>query len=118
MTGAVTTMSDALALIALLRQSREGDTWRSIAEAVLERQSAGAVWNDRHRDTLLGDDGQAIAAASEDLRRWQERGWNFLSILDERYPRRVREIHEAPPFLFAVGTLREPDVGVAVVGSR
>ena len=42
----------------------------------------------------------------------------MVGILDEAYPARLREIHQAPPFLFAAGELMTEDPAIAVVGSR
>jgi DNA processing protein len=41
-----------------------------------------------------------------------------VTVLDREYPARLLGIREAPPFLFYEGTLREPDDGMSVVGSR
>lgn len=42
----------------------------------------------------------------------------MVGILDPTYPAQLREIHQAPPFLFAAGELRANDPAIAVVGSR
>lgn len=42
----------------------------------------------------------------------------MVGILDELYPARLREIHQAPPYLFAAGTLPAEDPAIAIVGSR
>jgi DNA processing protein len=41
-----------------------------------------------------------------------------LTILDGAYPSRLRGIHQAPPVLFARGSLVTHDIAVSVVGSR
>jgi DNA processing protein len=41
-----------------------------------------------------------------------------VSILDADYPARLREIHQAPPVLFARGSLVADESAVSVVGSR
>lgn len=113
-------MSEQVALVALLRTLKRGETRRSITEELLERGSARALWEDRQEPGLFGADAAAatLAQASNDVKAWLSAGWKFLTILDADYPARVREIHEAPPFLFAQGTLRPDDGGVAIVGSR
>jgi DNA processing protein len=82
-------------------------------------------------EPALFDDGQIVAsperkavleAALADAKRhveeWQEQGLDFISVLDERYPNRLRQVVDMPPFLFADGTLAKDDMGVSVVGSR
>ena len=64
-----------------------------------------------------GEPGPLDAAAAQ-IARWAGRGWRLLSILDADYPARLRGIHQAPPVLFARGTLVPDDVAVSVVGSR
>ena len=49
---------------------------------------------------------------------WKDAGLDFVSVLDERYPNRLRQIMDMPPFLFADGTLIQDEQGVSVVGSR
>ena len=56
--------------------------------------------------------------ARADVGRWAEGGLTMLTIVDDRYPGSVRDIHQAPPFLFAEGQLLSVDIGVSVVGSR
>lgn len=49
----------------------------------------------------------------------REQGVRLLTILDDDYPRNLREIYNRPPFLFVRGELRpEDDQAVAVVGTR
>ena len=59
-----------------------------------------------------------LDTAAGQIRRWADRGWRLLSILDDDYPARLRAIHQAPPVLFARGTLTRDDAAVSVVGSR
>jgi DNA processing protein len=49
---------------------------------------------------------------------WAEQGNTLATILDSDYPARLRGIHQAPPVLFARGTLIADDSAVSVVGSR
>jgi DNA processing protein len=53
-----------------------------------------------------------------DLRLWEGQGSALTTILDGDYPARLRGIHQAPPILFARGTLERDDCAVSVVGSR
>ena len=60
-----------------------------------------------------------LAAASRDLRRFEDKGIRFFSILDDAYPANLRGIRAAPPALFVQGGLVESDrLAVAVVGTR
>jgi DNA processing protein len=107
-------------LVALLRSLPKGVGWGKIADQVLERGSAVAVWEDNDGQALLPrpERAQALADAARDIERWHCEGWRFLSILDTEYPARVRDVHQAPPFLFAAGHLVADDRAIAVVGSR
>jgi DNA processing protein len=49
---------------------------------------------------------------------WTGQGSVLVTILDGEYPARLRGIHQAPPLLFARGTLIAADSAVSVVGSR
>ncbi len=49
----------------------------------------------------------------------ERQGVQLLTILDEDYPRNLREVYNRPPFLFVRGELSpEDDQAVAVVGTR
>ncbi|QAY68741.1 DNA-processing protein DprA [Xylanimonas protaetiae] len=108
------------ALVALLRTLRKGERWASVTERVLERGSALAVWHDRTNESLLPDPDlvDAYNQALADVGTWVEAGYRLIGILDQDYPARLREIHQAPPFLFAAGQLLADDAAIAVVGSR
>ncbi|WP_207386454.1 DNA-processing protein DprA [Protofrankia symbiont of Coriaria ruscifolia] len=107
-------------LVALLRQRPRGLTWLQLAGAVLENGSATAARAQLAAESLFGDDDHAMLLdeARDEVRGWHAAGLEFLSIVDERYPARVRDIHEAPPFLFARGRLLVNDKAASVVGSR
>ncbi|QLQ09272.1 MAG: DNA-protecting protein DprA [Nocardioidaceae bacterium] len=108
------------ALVALLRDLPKGKSWGVVTERVLECGSALEVWRRDHAEALIPDPHavESLAAAGKDLQSWEDAGWQFLAILDADYPARLREIHQAPPFLFAAGDLRTDDPAIAVVGSR
>jgi DNA processing protein len=63
---------------------------------------------------------KALADAQRQVESWQGQGqgMDFISVLDERYPNRLRQVVDMPPFLFADGMLVQDDMGVSVVGSR
>lgn len=111
---------EAAALFALLRARPKGASWGSIASEVELAGSASAVLN-------AGDDGALFAAidaegeierAAKQLAEWIGEGYRFVTVLDDEYPARLRDIREVPPFLFYEGDLRGHDVGMSVVGSR
>ena len=108
------------ALVALLRNLAKGERWGTVTERVLELGSAVDVWHDKTADALLPDPSLSAEfdQAMLDVKEWANAGWHMVGILDDAYPARLREIHQAPPFLFAAGTLLPDDRAIAVVGSR
>jgi DNA processing protein len=108
------------ALVALLRERPGRRGWAELTAGVLEAGSARAVWERLVPQALLPPPGEPgpLDAAAQQITRWGDRGWRLLSILDEDYPARLRGIHQAPPVLFARGTLVRDDLAVSVVGSR
>lgn len=109
-----------VALVALAQTRPGGMSWRSIADELIECGSAVELWESLHPPTLdLGEsDTDPLAQAAADLLRWTEAGLIFTTVLDNEYPLRLRDIHEAPLFLFGQGLLLSNDQGVSVVGSR
>ncbi len=62
---------------------------------------------------------EAKADISADLEMVERSGIDIVSISDERYPKRLREIPEPPPVLFVAGTIEKRDeLSVAMVGTR
>lgn len=114
------TIDDQAALIALLRERPGGVGWTKIVDTLLQEGSVQAGRDLLAAADLFGDTEheERIAEARRDLKKWSDAGFEFLSVLDPRYPARVRDIQEAPPFLFARGARVEGDVGFSVVGSR
>ncbi|NMM93750.1 DNA-processing protein DprA [Bifidobacterium oedipodis] len=133
------------ALVALLKTCEKPETWTSIAnDCVLEgsaerllRHKIDPSRNPLLRDDVDGDDAQGVllsdvglsseqikrletawTEATRDLEMWRERGLDFVSVLDPRFPERLRATIDVPPFLFASGNLRANDLGVSIVGSR
>jgi DNA processing protein len=54
-----------------------------------------------------------------ELERIADSGFSVLTILDEAYPERLREIHGPPPVLYISGEITEADrYAVAIVGTR
>lgn len=140
-------LEENAALVALLTTiDGRRDTWSSIANTVARQGSAVAVL-DHEMDpvhhhlidddplydddpALFGEDDvpptaerrHALDKALQDARRevqeWHGRGLDFVSVLDGRYPNRLRQIADMPPFLFADGTMVQDELAVSVVGSR
>ncbi|WP_166352590.1 DNA-processing protein DprA [Phytoactinopolyspora limicola] len=106
------------ALVAMLRSTTA--KWHELTLELLERGSALALWEERDRGALIADptDASQLDSAARDIDEWQQRGWCFVSILDDVYPAQLRDIHQAPPFLFTRGTLVPDDTAISVVGSR
>ena len=137
-------MRENSALVALLRTCEKPETWTSIAnDCVLEGSAERLLKHkiDSSRNPLLRDDASddaqgvlladvglsleqidrlkmAWAVAARDLESWCERGFDFVSVFDPRFPERLRATVDVPPFLFASGKLKSDDLGVSVVGSR
>lgn len=113
--------TERAALIGLLRASKaKSMLWSTVVADVLEADSALAVWECVTQPTLLGNDEaeQYIRSAQEIIDEWGRADEQFVTVLDSQYPAQLREIKEAPPFLFHRGELRQSDPAVSVVGSR
>jgi DNA processing protein len=114
------TSEESVALVALLRDRPGGRTWTDLTAGVLESGSARVLRDELRVEELLED--PAFAATTEEARKdveaWAQSGLQFVTITDDRYPARLREIHQAPPFLFARGTFHEGEPAISVVGSR
>jgi DNA processing protein len=108
------------ALVALLRSLPKGGRWGTVTDLVLERGSAVEVWAEAEADALLPrpERVEMLAQAAADVARWRAGGRRFVGVLDGDYPVRLREVHQAPPLLFAAGQLVADDAAIAVVGSR
>lgn len=90
-----------------------------------EDNHVNAVQDALFDDDISGDESprkQALLQAKDDaadqLERWQDSGFDYISVFDDRFPERLRLTVDVPPFLFADGEVRSDDVGVSVVGSR
>ncbi|WP_258942885.1 DNA-processing protein DprA [Actinomadura luteofluorescens] len=111
---------ESVALVALLQTRPDGISWSEITAGVLEAGSAVRVWEGLHQPTLMDAPGETspLVGAARDLAEWADQGNTILTVLDPEYPERLKSIHQAPPILFARGSLVEKDQGVSVVGSR
>ncbi|WP_449060489.1 DNA-processing protein DprA [Planomonospora algeriensis] len=114
-------LRERAALVALLRLP--GIRWSEITFEVLEADSALTVL-DRHlsgRDTLFPDTGRfesVLAEALKQLAAWEAEGITVCAFFDDRYPVRLRGIHQMPPLLFSKGSLVRDQRAIAVVGTR
>lgn len=108
------------ALVALLQVRPEGMRWGEITAEVVEAGSALKVWHRLVPPTLLDAPGVPgpLEDAAKEIGNWAEQGHTMLTVLDSRYPTRLRDVHQAPPVLFARGSLVPADRAVSVVGSR
>jgi DNA processing protein len=108
------------ALVALLQTRPGGLRWAEITAEVLESASALEVWHRLVPAALVDLPGRpnALESAAQDLELWASQGSTLVTILDSDYPIRLRGIHQAPPVLFARGSLIRDDSAVSVVGSR
>lgn len=111
---------DRAELVALLRERPKGLTWTQIAGRVLESGSAGAVRRSLGMESLFATEeyDPQLREALQDVQEWEAENLGFWTITDSNYPARIRDIQEAPPFLFSRGHLVSDDVAVSVVGSR
>lgn len=112
--------AERAALVALLRARPGGMRWADITAEVLASGGALEVWHRLVPATLVDAPGEpnALDAAAEQIAGWAEQGWMLVTILDLNYPVRLRDIHQAPPVLFARGSLIRDEPAVSVVGSR
>ncbi len=113
-------LEEQAALIALLRTRPGRRSWSELTAMVLECGSVEAVLDELDSVGLFASEEQKAvrSEALEQAKKWDGEGFEFCTILDGRYPASVREIHQAPPFLFAAGELQVDDPAVSVVGSR
>jgi DNA processing protein len=105
-------LRSALGLLALQRLPRVGpQTALRIAIAVdCDRLDAG----------LLGAWQSELEVASQELERYAAAGVHLIAFFDERYPARLRTIHQPPPLLFVHGSVEALNESrcVAVIGTR
>ena len=113
-------VSESAALVALLRARPQKLTWPELTAKVVEAGSAAAVYDELVPAVLMPTPGEAdpLTAAEEQVQEWAGEGLSFVTVLDDDYPARLRQVHQAPPFLFARGALVVDDPAVSVVGSR
>lgn len=108
------------ALLTLLRQRKGVAGWSQTAAEVSYEGSALTLLEQISEDALFADPTvlESAEEAARDIQRWNDVGLNFVTVLDPEYPSRLRDINQAPPFLFYRGQLDSDDQGMSVVGSR
>jgi DNA processing protein len=113
-------LPERAALVALLQARPGGMSWAEITADVLEVGSALELWHRTVPAALMAPPGEleALEAAAQKISLWEDQGSTLVTVLDEDYPARLRGIHQAPPVLFARGSLLRDDPAVSVVGSR
>jgi DNA processing protein len=118
---------DRVALIALLKEvsavggpRRRWAAWSATAAQVRRCGSALPLWDERHPLTLdgAGEAEAALAQARDLLAGWEAAGIGVVTVLDDRYPLRLKHIDQVPPVLLVKGTLAPAEPAASVVGSR
>jgi DNA processing protein len=112
--------AERAALVALLRTRPGGMRWPDITAEVLEAGGALELWHRLVPAALMDAPGElnGLDAAAQEITSWAARDWAVVTVLDSDYPTRLRGIHQAPPILFARGSLIQDEPAVSVVGSR
>lgn len=108
------------AILGLLKLKGRGESWGSIASDITMAGSAIALAQDRFHDGLIPS--PEVERVLDESRRlvdsWEENGLSYVTVLDDSYPERLRDIREMTPFLFYSGNLKRIDSGMSIVGSR
>lgn len=113
-------LEEQAALLHLLRAKPQGLNWIDLTGEIRVHGGPIAALEALEPDALFPTDARQAEydAALREVEEWARDGLTMLTIMDDRYPASVRDIHQAPPFLFASGLLEQGDIGVSVVGSR
>lgn len=111
---------EQVALVALLQSRPQKIQWSEVAAEVVASGSAVDLWTRLVAEALIERPGEPdpLVQAAQDIDRWHAAGTEFVTIMDPRYPTRLRGVHEAPPIVFFRGELVGDDLAVSVVGSR
>jgi len=89
-------LAERAALVGLLNTRPGERTWPELTALVLERGEIGSVLADLDPTELFASQEQ-VAARKESLaqvEQWESEELDFITVLDDRYPERVREIHQ------------------------
>ncbi|MFB4281500.1 MULTISPECIES: DNA-processing protein DprA [unclassified Nonomuraea] len=108
------------ALVALLRHTSTEKGERELVQRLADEASPVTVLREHLAPVDLFSDpvDEAIARATEEITSCERDGIQVITLGDDHYPHRLRDVFDRPPLLFARGAVRAEDDGVAVVGSR
>jgi DNA processing protein len=60
-----------------------------------------------------------VKKAEENIAEWIfNQKLKIVTIFDDLYPKQLLQVPELPPFLFFKGTLKYPDLGMSIIGTR
>lgn len=112
--------TERAAMVALLRCTPTERGERELVQQLTDEASAVAMLRERLAPVDLFSDPveEAIAKAKEEIVSWEQDGVQVITLGDDHYPHRLRDVFDRPPLLFARGVVLDDDDGVAVVGSR
>ncbi|MFC5822781.1 DNA-processing protein DprA [Nonomuraea insulae] len=112
--------TERAAMVALLRCTPTERGERELVQQLTDEASAVALLRRRLAPVDLFSDPmeEAIAKAKEEIASWEQDGVQVITLGDDHYPHRLRDVFDRPPLLFARGAVLDDDDGVAVVGSR
>lgn len=115
--------SETAALVALLHERPDGLSWPDVAVEVSLLGSAMKLWRQLEESSAPSLFGSAtprdpLQDASTEVASWKSASFDVTTVLDDRYPARLRQIRELPPILFSRGLLMPDEDAVSVVGSR
>jgi DNA processing protein len=108
------------ALIALLQDRPGGVTWRQIADDVGDTGSAVDVFRQLTGDLFTEEDTHLdrCEQGAREIDQWEADGIGVRTLLDESYPRQLRDVLHMPPVVFSRGETAPDTNAVAIVGSR
>ncbi|MGW0802052.1 DNA-processing protein DprA [Nonomuraea sp. NPDC002799] len=108
------------AMVALLRRISTEKGERELVQQLTDDATAVTLLSRRLAPVDLFSDPveEAITEAGAEIASWERSGIHVLTLGDDHYPHRLRDVFDRPPLLFARGILLADDDGVAVVGSR
>lgn len=112
--------SDDAVLLALITDRPTGVSVAATVSEVLASGDPLEVWTSRRdADLFNGSHDAELASSRRQLKAWAQAGLDYVSILNASYPKRLRTVHDAPPFLFYRGSLAAVcSTGISIVGSR
>ncbi|MBW3068971.1 DNA protecting protein DprA [Actinomyces sp. 594] len=103
-------------ILAITRARKPGLSQPDRVQTLLDSADPERVLEQLTSPALLDD--PLLEQARQDVDRWTGQGMKMVSVLSDQYPRRLRDVREAPALLWFQGDLQADDQGVCVVGSR